>query len=112
MRAAVEDGEVLLFEVARLHLLAEATRRLARLGKDHDAARGTVETVHEPHIHVAGLVVCRADVFAHLVEKVLIPALVGAGREVLRLQDHDDMIVFIEDGELFLGSPHLFDVSH
>ena len=56
-RATLDDGEIPLFHLAFANGFGKTGRRLGSLGKHHNAARRTVETVHQPEISLAGLVV-------------------------------------------------------
>ena len=101
---ADEHGEIAFGEAPFPHLRRQTRRRFTRFGKHHHAARRTVEPVHQAQINVSLFFVRRADIFLHRVEQVAIAALVGAGRNVLRFEHYDEVIVL----EQYFGRFHFF----
>ena len=91
-----EHREVALGQRAVLYLLGQAGRALARLGEHHHAARGTVQTMHQPEVYVARLVVLLFQIRFEHPQHILVARLVRLAGYALRLDHHEQVIVFVK----------------
>ncbi len=106
--SADDDCGIRLFEIARAYLLGQPRRRLGRFGKDHHAARRSVEPVQKPEIRLARLVVFFYKVLFERRQQIGIAALVALRRHVLRLDHNEQMIVLKKHRRLELAVVRCF----
>ena len=95
---ARDHGKIRPRHLPRLQLRRQPRRRLGRARECHDAARRTVEPMHEPEVYVPGLVVFFLDIGLQNRQKVGIAAGIRLRGHVLRLLDDQKVVVFIENG--------------
>ena len=106
--SADDDCGIRLFEIARAYLLGQPRRRLGRFGKNHHAARRSVEPVQKPEIRLARLVVFFYKVLFERRQQIGIAALVALRRHVLRLDHNEQMIVLEKHRRLELAVVRCF----
>ena len=96
------DGQVSLLHlfVGGEHLV-EPGKRLARLGKQHHAAHGTVQAVHHTQIDVAWLGVLLLQIALYGFRQRLVACLVTLHYLSWALAHHDDVIVFVKNFHLY-----------
>ena len=75
----------------------EAFESLGSLGKDHNAADRTVQTVRKPHEHLTGLIVALCDECFICLSQRLVGSLVSLYDLPYLLVDNEKMIVFVEN---------------
>ena len=97
-RTVLDDGPVGLVDLSVAEHLVEPLQGLAGLGEHHDAAGGTIETMHDADEGVARLVILLFQVGGNGGTQGLIAGLVALHNLANSLVDDDDMVVFVEDG--------------
>src|SRR5271166_3011270 len=99
-RLSLDDGPVGLGNLAGSELVRKTACRLARAGQQEDARRGTVQSVDQPDIDVARLLIARFQVVTGPRDQARVSCRVSLGEQSRGLVDDQAMIVFVENVNL------------
>jgi len=99
-RSLRHKGPVGFFHAAFTEERAQPLERLFRAGKEHHAARGTIQPVRDPDEDVSLLPVFFLQVVTDLVGQRTVAGLVALHNVGRKLVDGNEVIVFVQDAEI------------
>ncbi len=98
-RLTLHDREVVLGDIPLREGPAHSTRRLGGSSKDDRARDISVEPMNQAQKDLSRLVVAVPDVFARLIEAVVVPGMSRLREEARGLIHGQDVVVFEQYGE-------------
>lgn len=104
-RTILDDGPIGLLHFTVAKHVVEPCQRLAGLGKQHDAANRTIQTMRHADKDVPGFAILLLDPFLQHFRERLVARLVALDDLTARLVDGNDVIVFVDNFHDYMFMP-------